>query len=73
MIAYAAPYSVLTLAAYADSNWYYVDFDFADKIAFGYNRGCDFYENACHSTNVSNYPEFCDGTISGDCTADSTG
>ena len=43
--------SPMTLAAFADSGWYSVDYAQATTLrapfAWGYKRGCDFATNAC--------------------------
>ena len=51
-------FSGLTWALYEDSGWYIVNSTDADKMQFGYNKGCDFYDNACLST-TNTYSEFC--------------
>lgn len=53
-------YSDITLAAFADSGWYTVDYAYTDQITFGKGRGCSFFTSKCIISGVAQFPEFCD-------------
>ena len=55
-----AIYSDITLAAFEDSGWYTVNYDYTDQITFGKNRGCDFFTTKCVVNGVAQFPDFCD-------------
>ena len=40
-------YTKFTLALLEDSGWYKPDYDLADVLNFGYNKGCDFINKNC--------------------------
>lgn len=42
--------SALTFALLKDMGWYTVDDTFNDTSPYGYNKGCEFFNNACNST-----------------------
>jgi hypothetical protein len=51
-----------------DMGWYQVDDSFNDTSNYGYNLGCNFYNNACYDSNAASlYSKyFCDmATYSG--------
>jgi len=54
-----AVYSDITLAAFEDSGWYTVNYDYTDQITFGKNRGCDFFTSKCVGNGIAQFPEFC--------------
>ena len=70
--------SEFTLALMEDSNWYQVDYSYAEPYTWGKDEGCSFLETECISTTtyISNFPQFwCDDDnddASRRCTADYT-
>jgi proprotein convertase subtilisin/kexin type 5 len=49
--------SSLTFALFKDMGWYTVDDTFNDTSPYGYQKGCDFFNNGCNSSTA--YIEFC--------------
>lgn len=54
-----AVYSDLSLAVLADSGWYQVDFDYADKVSWGFGKGCEFIFEKCADKTGPRFDEFC--------------
>jgi Leishmanolysin len=40
-------FSAITFAALKDMGWYTVDDSFNETTNYGYQKGCDFINNAC--------------------------
>ena len=55
-------FSGLTYALLKDSGWYTVDDTFAEKMNYGYKKGCSFVREACYSATT--FPEFCNAATS---------
>ena len=53
-------FSEITLALFADSGFYHVDFTYATPFSWGRNQGCSFHTTACVVDGVPQFPEFCD-------------
>ena len=53
-------YSDITLAAFEDSGWYEVDYNYTDQVTFGKGRGCGFLTGNCVVDGVAQFPDFCD-------------
>ncbi len=47
----------ITMALLDDSGWYLTDKTLADVDRWGFNKGCEFFNNKCSST--SSFKEFC--------------
>ena len=47
----------LTFAMLKDMGWYEVDDTFNDTTNYGFNKGCDFYNDACYGSSYDKY--FC--------------
>jgi len=66
--------SKFTLALMEDSQWYKVDWDYAEAAySWGKDAGCDFFTDECidSSTSVSNFAQFwCDSSGDHGCSAD---
>jgi hypothetical protein len=44
-------YSQITLSLLRDTGWFAsVDFNIADEMFYGKDKGCDFIEKSCYST-----------------------
>ena len=54
-----AVYSDLSLAVLADSGWYQVNFDYADKVVWGSGKGCEFVLEKCADSRGPRFEEFC--------------
>jgi hypothetical protein len=48
-------YSNTTMAVFADSGWYQVDFRYATASSWGRRKGCNFALEKCVSLNASNF------------------
>ena len=57
-------YSDITLALLEDSGWYKPDYSYAEKIDWGYQKGCDFHNKKCIINNQPTFAEFCTDIIS---------
>lgn len=54
-------FSGLSYALLKDMGWYNVDDTFNDTSNYGKGKGCDFYNDACYGSGLTNYPKyFCD-------------
>lgn len=53
--------SEFTLALLEGSGWYQVNYDMAEVITWGKNKGCDFLETPCFNkdTQTAKFEEFC--------------
>ena len=52
-------YSDLTLALLEDSGWYLPDYSYGQTIQWGYQRGCNFFNDDCIINQTAAFPEFC--------------
>jgi hypothetical protein len=50
-------YSTITFAYLEDTGWYCADYDYATKMQWGKNEGCDFILSGCYSSDQPD--EFC--------------
>lgn len=57
-------YSIISLAALADTGWYSINWDYMHNISWGYKKGCDFVHKQCVDENEfkANFSEFCVNT-----------
>eukprot|EP00485_Elphidium_margaritaceum_P002191 CAMPEP_0202704974 /NCGR_PEP_ID=MMETSP1385-20130828/17570_1 /ASSEMBLY_ACC=CAM_ASM_000861 /TAXON_ID=933848 /ORGANISM="Elphidium margaritaceum" /LENGTH=699 /DNA_ID=CAMNT_0049363103 /DNA_START=163 /DNA_END=2262 /DNA_ORIENTATION=+ len=73
MISYvplASPFSSFTLAVFADSGWYNINWEYAQQSPYGRNEGCEFFDDLCVTSQQSNFDDtFCgrDQIKSGSC------
>ncbi len=53
--------SEFSLALLEGTGWYKVNYDLADKMTWGKNKGCDFLNKKCINKKSleANFPEFC--------------
>ncbi|KAF5217318.1 hypothetical protein ECC02_009835 [Trypanosoma cruzi] len=59
----AGYYTALTMAVFADMEYYRVNWSMAEPMSWGSRTGCDFLKNKCNETTnlAGNYPRmFCD-------------
>jgi len=54
-------FSEFTFALLEGTGWYQVNYDHAEPMTFGKNKGCEFLDTKCvnTSTGLANFPEFC--------------
>ena len=52
-------YSDLTLALLQDSGWYLPDYSYGQTIQWGYQKGCNFFDDDCIINQTAAFPEFC--------------
>ena len=52
-------YSDLTLALLQDSGWYMPNYTYGQTIQWGYQRGCEFFDENCIINEKPVFPEFC--------------
>ena len=52
-------YSSITFALLEDSGWYIPDYSYAHSIQWGFQRGCEFFDEKCIANSVPVFEEFC--------------
>ena len=52
-------YSEMTLALLEDSGWYMPDYSYGQTIQWGYQKGCNFFNEDCIVNQEAAFPEFC--------------
>lgn len=52
-------FTEITVAAFEDSGWYKVDYDYAISTTWAKNEGCDFFLKKCIEDNEPTSDLFC--------------
>lgn len=56
-------YSILSLAALADTGWYDVNWSYGHDVTWGYKAGCAFLNDKCIAQDLTaTFKEFCVNT-----------
>lgn len=55
-----AVFSDISLALFEDSGWYRVDFEYSQRLKWGFAAGCKWFEDKCLKEGKSQMEGFCD-------------